>query len=86
MADTSTSFLQGSFRWFWLVTGWFQLALGGLSWFSCGFRSFLVLMRTEHHNVGMDLICSFLCNKLLHISLFVQNFNHFDSPHLETVE
>ena len=49
---------------FWMVSGsfrWFRIVLGG-------FRSFLVLLNTEHLNVGLDLMCSFLGRNLFHIS------------------
>ena len=39
---------------------WFQLVLDP-------FRSFLVLVSTKGLNVGIDLMCSFLCKPLLHI-------------------
>ena len=79
---------RGGFRSFWLVPGQFQVVLGGFSWFqiaSGGFRPSLVLVSRKRLNVGLDLMCSFLCKNLLHIA-FVQNFNRFDFQPLETLE
>ena len=51
------------------------------------FRSFLVLVSTERLNVGIDLIWwAHFCVKIFFILGFVQNFNHFHSQPLETIE
>ena len=51
------------------------------------FRSFLVLVSTKRLNVGIDLIWwAHFCVKISFILAFVQNFNHFHSQPLETIE
>ena len=48
----------------------YSVVSGGIRWFQLvldRFRPFLVLVSTERLNVGIDLMCSFLCKTLLHI-------------------
>ena len=50
-----------------LFPGWFQAVSGSFRLYLGGFKSFLVLLSTEHLNVGLDLMCSFLCRNLFRI-------------------
>ena len=54
-----------------MVLSGYWVVLGGIRWFQLvldRFRSFLVLVSKERLNVGIDLMCTFLCKDLLHIS------------------
>ena len=48
----------------WMDLGGFGQLLGGLSWVLDRFRPFLILLSTKGLNVGIDLMCSFLCKNL----------------------
>ena len=74
-----SSKLLGGFKW---------QASGGFSSFyivSRGLWSLLVLVSTGRLNIGLDLMCHF-CSNIYFILAFVQNFNHFDSQPLQTLE
>ena len=54
-----------------MVLASYLVVSGGIRWFQLvldRFRPFHVLVSTERLNVGIDLMCSFLCKDLLHIS------------------